>query len=103
MCIRLPTILSIPFAHVDILVTGLMYCHHILGFSVIMVAPKQSQILTNDLGLLYKRQIPRSRVEVLQTLSHRDRLHRCGLRLRLTFKTVATLIDFITSNHPNLI
>ncbi len=28
---------------------------------------KRSQILTNDLGLLYKQQIPRSRVEVLES------------------------------------
>ncbi|MEH2422076.1 MAG: hypothetical protein V7K48_14475 [Nostoc sp.] len=28
---------------------------------------KRSQILTNDLGLLYKQQIPRSRVEVLKS------------------------------------
>ena len=28
---------------------------------------KRSQILTNDLGLLYKQQIPRSHVEVLES------------------------------------
>ncbi|MEH2047233.1 hypothetical protein, partial [Nostoc sp.] len=82
------------------------------------------EVLQTRVEVLQTRvEVLRSRVEVLQTLSYRDQLHRCvgvapvgiafinlhkqsdvydGLRLRLTFKTVATHFYFLGKTYAVL-
>ncbi|MCC5644584.1 hypothetical protein LC607_16885 [Nostoc sp. CHAB 5824] len=88
--------------------------------SRIEVLESRVEVLRSRVEVLRSRvEVLRSRVEVLQTLSHRDQVHRCvgiafinlhkqsdvydGLRLQLTFKTVATIksnLGFDNTSSP---
>ncbi|MEH2452580.1 hypothetical protein [Nostoc sp.] len=61
--------------------------------SRVEVLESRVEVLENRVEVLENRvEVLENRVGVFQTLSHRDQVHRYGLRLRLTFKTVATII-----------